>query len=97
MWYKKDYRRVFMDMHLDDSKPEEYLSKLDIVDFVDTLKKANVNNVVVKAKSHVGLHYWPSKLGRMHEGLKRRNLDYVGEMIKTCKGTCNTYLSLYKT
>lgn len=85
MWYQKDYRRVFMDMHLDDSKPEEYLSKLDIEDFVQTLKSANVNNVVVKAKSHVGLHYWPSKFGRMHEGLKRRGLDYVGEMIKACK------------
>ncbi|MEG0692990.1 MAG: family 10 glycosylhydrolase, partial [Oscillospiraceae bacterium] len=29
-------------------------------------------------------HYWPSKPGRMHEGLKRRNLDYVGEMISKC-------------
>lgn len=85
MWYKKDYRRIFMDMHLDDSKPEEYLSKLDVVEFVDTLKKANVNNVVVKAKSHAGLHYWPSKFGKMHEGLRRRELDYVGEMIKECK------------
>ncbi|WP_053984863.1 family 10 glycosylhydrolase [Niameybacter massiliensis] len=85
MWYKEDYRRIFMDMHLDDSQPEEYLSKLDIDHFVGTLKEANVNNVVVKAKSHVGLHYWPSKYGRMHEGLKRRGLDYVGEMIKKCK------------
>ena len=85
MWYKRDYRRIFMDMHLNDAKPEEYLSKLDVDDFVTTLKNANVNNVVVKAKSHVGLHYWPSKYGRMHEGLKRRGLDYVGEMIKKCK------------
>lgn len=85
MWYKRDYRRIFMDMHLNDAQPEEYLSKLDVDDFVTTLKNANVNNVVVKAKSHVGLHYWPSKYGRMHEGLKRRGLDYVGEMIKKCK------------
>nr|WP_307991507.1 alpha-L-fucosidase [uncultured Niameybacter sp.] len=85
MWYTRDYRRIFMDMHLSDAKPDEYLSKLDVDDFVTTLKNANVNNVVVKAKSHVGLHYWPSKYGRMHEGLKRRNLDYVGEMIKKCK------------
>lgn len=84
MWYENNYRRVFMDMHLDDSKPEEYLSKLDVDDFVDTMVKASVTNVVVKAKSHVGLHFWPSKLGRIHEGLKRRNLDYVGEMIKKC-------------
>ncbi|MEF9960594.1 MAG: alpha-L-fucosidase [Cellulosilyticaceae bacterium] len=85
MWYKKDYRRIFMDMHLNDAKEDEYLSKLDVEDFVETLKNAHVNSVVVKAKSHVGLHYWPSKYGRMHKGLKRRNLDYVGEMIKKCK------------
>ena len=85
MWYQTDYRRIFMDMHLNDTLPEEYLSQLDVEDFVTTLKKANVNNVVVKAKSHVGLHYWPSKYGKMHEGLRRRNLDYVGEMIKACK------------
>ncbi|MGL4736044.1 MAG: alpha-L-fucosidase, partial [Cellulosilyticaceae bacterium] len=85
MWYKKDYRRVFMDMHLNDSNEEEYLSKLDVASFVDTLSGAHVNNVVVKAKSHVGLHYWPSQYGKMHAGLKRRNLDYVGEMIKACR------------
>ncbi|MGL5676177.1 MAG: alpha-L-fucosidase [Cellulosilyticaceae bacterium] len=85
MWYKKDYRRVFMDMHLNDTLEEEYLSQLDVASFVDALKNANVNNIVVKAKSHVGLHYWPSKYGRMHAGLKRRNLDYVGEMIKACE------------
>ena len=85
MWYKKDYRRVFMDMHLNDTKEDEYLSKLDVKEFVHTLKDSYVNNVVVKAKSHVGLHYWPSQYGKMHAGLKRRNLDYVGEMIKNCK------------
>lgn len=73
-----------MDMHLNDSNEDEYLSKLDVEDFVWSLKSANVNSVVVKAKSHVGLHYWPSRYGKMHEGLKRRNLDYVGEMIKLC-------------
>lgn len=84
MWYEKDYRRVFMDMHLNDSKPDIYLSKLDVNDFVQTLRDSNVTSVVVKAKSHVGLHYWPCKIGRMHEGLKRRGIDYVGDMIREC-------------
>ncbi len=84
MWYENDYRRIFMDMHLNDSNPEEYLSKLDVDNFVKHLKEAHATSIVVKAKSHVGLHYWPSKYGRMHEGLKRRHLDYVGEMVKKC-------------
>lgn len=79
-WYQKDYRRVFMDMHLNDTKPDEYLSQLDPQQFVDTLAQAGATSVVVKAKSHVGLHYWKSSFGRMHEGLRRKNLDYVQEM-----------------
>lgn len=83
MWFEKDYRRIFMDMHLSDDK-DEYLSKLDTDNFVSLLKEANVSTVVVKAKSHVGLHYWPSDTARMHNTLKKRNLDYVGEMINKC-------------
>lgn len=92
MWYDNDYRRVFMDMHINDTNPE-YLSKLDVKDFVKTMKDAEVTSVVVKAKSHVGLHYWPSKYGKMHETLKNRNLDYVGEMIDEChKNNMNVIL-----
>lgn len=83
MWYEKDYRRIFMDMHLNDTN-EEYLSKLDVDRFVACLKEAGATSVVVKAKSHVGLHYWPGKYGKMHATLQARNLDYVGEMTKKC-------------
>lgn len=55
MWYDNDYRRIFMDMHINDSNPE-YLSKFDVKDFVKTMKEAEVTSVVVKAKSQVGLH-----------------------------------------
>ena len=83
MWFEEDYRRIFMDMHLNDTN-EEYLSKLDVDDFVANLTDANVTSVVVKCKSHVGLHYWSSKYGKQHATLKSRNLDYVGDMIRTC-------------
>ena len=72
-----------MDMHLNDTN-DEYLSLLDIDNFVDCLSDADVSSVVVKAKSHVGLHYWPGKYGKMHRVLEKRNLDYVGEMIDKC-------------
>lgn len=83
MWYKTDYRRIFMDMHLNDSNAE-YLSKLDVDNFVKHLKDADASSVVVKAHSHVGLNYWKCKNGQMHRTLKNRNLDYVGEMIEKC-------------
>lgn len=81
MWIKGNYRRIFLDMHIDDWN-EEFLSKLDPEDIVTTLKHAGAQNIVVKAKPHTGLCYWPSSTGRMHRGLKGR--DYVGEMITLC-------------
>jgi len=84
MWYENNYRRIFMDMHLSDDKPDTYLSKLDTDAFANSLKESGASCVVVKAKSHVGLHYWKCRTGRMHEGLRRRDLDYLGEMIEKC-------------
>ena len=72
-----------MDMHLNDTN-DEYLSKLDIDELVSHLKNANVSSYVVKAHSHVGLNYWPSKYGKMHRILEKRGIDYVGEMIEKC-------------
>lgn len=81
MWTKGNYRRVFLDMHIDDSK-EEYLSKIDPKHIVDTMKEAGVQMLVVKCRPHTGLALFPTKYGRMHKGLKGR--DYVGEMIELC-------------
>ena len=83
MWYESDYRRIFMDMHLNDSN-DEYLSKLDTDNLVSHLKDANVSSFVIKAHSHVGLNYWPSKYGKIHRILEERKIDYVGEMIEKC-------------
>lgn len=38
MWYEKDYRRIFMDMHLNDTN-EAYLSKLDVDRFENVLNR----------------------------------------------------------
>ena len=37
---------------------------------------------MVKGKPHTGLCYYPTKVGRMHRGLK--GYDFLGEMIKAC-------------
>lgn len=68
-------------MHIDDWN-EEFLSRLDPADIVSTLAAAGAQNIVVKAKSHTGLCYWPGSVGRMHKGLGGR--DYVGEMVRLC-------------
>ncbi len=81
MWTEGNYRRIFLDMHIDDSK-EVYLSKLDPEKIVETMKDAGVQMLVVKSRPHTGLALFPTKYGRMHRGLKGR--DYFGEMIDLC-------------
>ena len=81
MWTKGNYRRIFLDMHICDDRPE-YLSKLNLENIVDTLQDAGAQTIVVKSRPHTGVALFPTKFGRMHKGLKGR--DYVGEMIKLC-------------
>lgn len=81
VWYENNYRRNLMDMHIDDWN-EEFLSKLNCEEYVEALKDAGVQTAMVKAMPHTGLKYYPSKIGRMHRGLK--NKDFVGEMVERC-------------
>ncbi len=81
MWTKGNYRRIFLDMHIDDSNPE-YLSKINPEHIVSVVKDAGAQMLVVKSRPHTGLALFPTKYGRMHRGLKGR--DYVGEMIELC-------------
>lgn len=81
MWIEGNYRRIFLDMHIDDWN-EEFLSKADPEKLVDLLKGAGAQQIVVKCRPHTGLALYPTKIGRMHKGLKGR--DYVGDMIELC-------------
>lgn len=81
MWIEGNYRRNLLDMHIDDHN-DEFLSKVDVDEYVMALKSADVQAAMVKARPHTGLSYYPTKLGRMHKGLK--GYDYFGEMVKKC-------------
>ena len=62
MWIKGNYRRNLMDMHIDDWNPE-FLSKINVKEYVDALKDAGVQAAMVKGKPHTGLCYYPTKAG----------------------------------
>lgn len=81
MWIKGNYRRNLMDMHIDDWNPE-FLTKINVKEYVEALKDAGVQAAMVKGKPHTGLCYYPTKIGRMHRGLK--GYDFFGDMVKTC-------------
>ena len=81
MWIEGNYRRNLLDMHIDDWNPE-FLSKVNVDEYVDALKAADVQAAMVKGRPHTGLAYYPTKVGRMHRGLK--GYDYFGEMVNKC-------------
>jgi hypothetical protein len=76
------YRQIHLDFHT-----SEHIAGVgehfDPVDFVTTLKKANVNSITVFAKCHHGWSYYPTKVGRVHPNLTRP--DLMGEMINALK------------
>jgi hypothetical protein len=80
-WYTSDYRRNLVDMHIEDWD-ESFLSEYDPQKYVEMLKKANVKGAMIYANSHIGYCYWPTKTGKMHKGLKGR--DILGEVIDLC-------------
>lgn len=80
-WYAKSYRRILADMHIEDWD-ERFLSQLNPLGYVELLKKSKAKSAMVYANSHVGYCYWPTKTGRMHRGIKGR--DVLGEIIGLC-------------
>ncbi|NTV79396.1 MAG: family 10 glycosylhydrolase, partial [Clostridiales bacterium] len=81
MWIEGNYRRNLMDMHIDDWNPD-FLTKIDIDEYVEAMKAAGIQAAMVKGKPHTGLCYYPTKIGRMHKGLK--GFDFLGTMTSKC-------------
>ena len=81
MWIEGNYRRNLMDMHIDDWNPE-FLTRINIDEYVEALKDAGIQAAMVKGRPHTGLAYYPTKVGRMHKGLN--GFDFLGTMIQKC-------------
>jgi putative glycosyl hydrolase-like family 6 (GHL6) protein/glycosyl hydrolase family 42 (putative beta-galactosidase) len=77
-WFQRGYRRMLVDMHIPDWD-SAFLSKYDPAEMVRLYKKAGLTSAMFYAQSHVGLCYWPTTTGKMHEGLSGR--DMVGETL----------------
>ena len=71
------YRQIHLDFHTSPVIPKVG-ADFDPVEFTATLKKAGVESINIFAKCHHGMCYYPTKVGKVHPGLKR---DLLGEMI----------------
>ena len=84
MWIEGNYRRIFLDMHIDDWN-EGFLAKVDPQTLVALVAASGAQQVVIKCRPHTGLAHYPTHIGRMHSGLCGR--DYVAEMLAHCKAS----------
>ena len=81
-WHERGYRRVILDMHIGDWD-EGFLAGYDAAALAESCERARLTSLMVYCVSHVGLCYWPTKHGKMHAGLKGR--DIVGEVLEQLK------------
>ncbi len=70
MWYSDLYRRHLLDMHIEDWS-SEFLSEFSPEEYVKNLKKAQINYAMIYFQSHVGLCYFPTKVGTMHAAFEK--------------------------
>ena len=80
-WFETSYRRNLIDMHIPDWD-QRFMSEFDPENYVDMLALANVDTAYIYSSSCLGINYWPSKIGHMHNGLNGR--DILGEVINGC-------------
>lgn len=71
------YRQIHLDFHTSPAI-SEVGADFDPVEFANTLKKSGVQSINIFAKCHHGMCYYPTRVGKVHPGLKR---DLLGEMI----------------
>ena len=83
MWYEKNYRRHLCDMHIEDWS-EEFLSKFSPEEYVKNLLDAKIQNAMLPFQTHVGLCYYPTKIGCIHNAF-RKNEDLIKRTADLCR------------
>ncbi len=77
-WYEKSYRRNLVDMHIEDWNPE-FLSEFDPEKYLQYLKTAKMDAMMLYLQSHVGLCNYPTKSGVMHKAFvgRERTMNHL--------------------
>lgn len=75
---KPRYNRMLLDMHIPDWDPA-FLSRYEPTQVVAAQVAARAGSVMVYCQSHLGLCYWPTTRGRVHQAMGNR--DWLGESL----------------
>ena len=82
MWYEKAWRRHLCDMHIEDWNPE-FLSEFDPEKYLENLKRAKIQSAMIPFQSHVGLCYYPTRSGKMHNTFRGKE-DMIKRLTQLC-------------
>ena len=82
-WYARQTRRIHMDFHTPDVRPDRVIKRFDPEAYAKTLDDAHVNSLVTFAKGHHGYSYYDTELGTKHPGLPD-STDMLGEITAAC-------------
>lgn len=69
--YQQSYRRMLVDRHIPDWDPA-FLSRYDPAALAEQFTRANLTGAMLYCKSHAGLCYWPTRVGK-HSGIGARD------------------------
>lgn len=99
MWYSNLFRRHLLDMHIDDWD-DIFLSEFSPEDYVENLKKAQINYAMIYFQSHAGLCYYPTKVGTIHKAFINEP-DKMKKLVDLCHENnikvCGYYSLFYNT
>ena len=99
MWYSNLFRRHLLDMHIEDWDPL-FLSEFSPEVYVKNLKRAKINYAMIYLQSHVGLCYFPTKVGSIHRALEGKS-DLIRQVVDLCHQSdikvCGYYSLIYNT
>lgn len=83
MWFENNFRRHLCDMHMDDWN-EAFLAQFSPEEYFENLKTAKVTNAMLYFQSHVGLCYYPTRSGKMHNAFRGRE-DMMRKLVRMCR------------
>lgn len=94
--YLRCRRHILLDMHVPDWD-DRFLTRFEARKMVDLYSRAGADAVMTFCNSHVGLCYWPTKVGEEHAATRGR--DLVGETVQLLHergiAACAYYSSIF--
>lgn len=81
-WFRNKYRRHLADMHIPDFD-DKFLSRFDVDDYVKNLKTAKMQSAMIYTQSHVGLCYFPTKVGKTHRAFAKDGK--IKQLVEKCR------------